>query len=118
MTKENLQTGHIIERKDGVRGIVMLNCISTNPDWPDTIDIIVCHNGTNKQLADYNSDLSHPYNPDASIVKVYAPFNPVHVLSFSNPNANHKLLWKATKVEELTLEQVCKELGREIKIIK
>ena len=118
MKKEDLRTGHIVEHKDGVRGIVMLDCISTNRDWPDNIDIIVCDNGTNTELQKYHSDLSCHNDPGASIVKVYAPFNPVHVLSFSNLNANHKLLWEATKVEELTLEQVCKELGREIKIIK
>jgi hypothetical protein len=57
-----------------------------------TSEVVCCGN--------FNDDLTHKKDRDCDIMKIY------------------ELVWRRDEVEEMTLSQVCKELGRTIKIVK
>jgi hypothetical protein len=116
MRKEDLKTGMVVKMDGGELRMVMggglmgLNC------------------GGGIALTNVNNDLS--VQCDRNIIEVYSEPNfdrNNHIGSdmswFSRDRKETdkliytELIWER-KVDELTLEQVCKELGREIKIIE
>ena len=104
MKKSDLKTGMLIETADNRLRLV----------WGNTL--IGIDNAGGVSLNDIKEDLRSTVNyPSSTIIKIYK--EPIDlngaglVFWFSHP---HSLLNRT----ELLWEQVCKELGREIKIIK
>jgi hypothetical protein len=99
MKKSELKTGHIIETRNGERGIVLLNTF-------DEEDIIIFHNGEDISLSnEYNEDLicfpddqkqgnpAENFAKRLDIVKVYEPQISNRFLYF-NTNSFLELIWE------------------------
>lgn len=111
-TKSDLQTGMVVETKDGTKYIVMRNsCISA----PDS-DFIVNENGWNP-LRYYNDDLLeyHTYS-DLDIIKVYKPNYPNVIRTFEEDAL--ELIWEREEYKEMTVAEIEEKLGYKIKIIE
>lgn len=107
-TKDDLRNGDFVIRRDGVKGVVVID-----------IDSIVCQNGNYVCFSSYNTNLvcingSTPLQ-DLDIMKVYRGSK-----SFTCCDSLGVLMYDRdhVEVEEMTLEQVCKALGKNIKIVK
>lgn len=106
-TKENLKTGDIIKLSDGRIGVVNRH-----------LEMIICKDGGWIDLDRVRSDLTHQWSNEFDIVLIRRP----KVKAECNFDAIKQewgaLVYERQEVEEMTLEQVCKLLGKEIKIIK
>lgn len=102
--KNLLKTGMRIITRNGDTGIVMLDWNGLGEDIIQFEDATWCH------LSAYKDDLIY-YDSDDDIMKIEYP------LSKSNIT-DYKTKWERVTVEEMTMEQICKELGRTVKIIK
>jgi hypothetical protein len=108
-TKKDLKNGDVIKRRCGSVEIV---CIDTGT--------IITKNGWN-DLKDINDDLT--YKPDTDwdgndIVAVRRPNEPMHCNFDAFDRKYGTLVYERKEVEEMTLEEVCKALGKDIKIVK
>ncbi len=118
MKKSQLETGMVVETKGGSKWVVSKGCL-----FGDFLlkEDGCSHNGLNY----YSDDLKYEGN-------VYG-YEIIRVLSVQNTYASNllrpsnfnklimestKVLWESVSVDEMTLQEVCKELGREIKIVK
>ena len=106
-TKKDLKTGDVVKFRDGHTGIVNgeLDMIITQTCWQD--------------LDGYETDLTSGYgNEQFDIIAVRRP-NVKGDCQFIAFDYNWGILvYERKEVEEMTLEQVCKLLGKEIKIVK
>lgn len=122
MKKQDLKTGTIVETRCGERATVLIDNVNT-------IDAIVFNTSNWTDLSDFSEDLQwhkedknrteHTLSVD--IMKVYKPSTPAGSIGQGykdNYSNTLTLLWERAEAEELTLEQICKELGRDIKIVK
>lgn len=106
-TKADLNTGDIIQQRDGTIGVV--NRI---------LEMVTCKNGGWIDLDKFRNDLTHSYGKDFDIIIVRRPK--------SKPDCNFDainrewgtLVYERKEVEEMTLAEVCRLLGKEIKIVK
>lgn len=114
MKIEDLKTGMLIlDKQDALKMVVGNIAIGIAPYGATTLE-----NYTFKQNNTCNS-----------IQKIFAEPKPKYVFNagmefwlgkkeFLNPaNSYTEVLWEA-KPEEMTMDEICKELGREIKIVK
>lgn len=101
-TKKDLKTGMTVKFKDSPQRIVMLN--TTDGDRLAIFD--------NESLTDYFS-LDY-YNDNMEEVGGAIVIGDI----ISVYNQYSTLLWERKEIEELTMEELCKELGREVKIKK
>lgn len=109
-TKSDLKSGDVVLRR---RGDVEIVCLETGT-------LIRKTDGWN-ELSDINEDLTHkPYRDysmsDCDIVAVRRPVKPGDCRFSAFDEKAGELVYD--RGEEMTLEEVCKELGREIKIVK
>jgi len=112
MRKEDLRTGMVTEDKRGMFRLV----------WGDAL--VGFNNDGGIPFSNMNQDLTHNKNKLDNVVKVYQP----SINGMGGADINFykdrieeycELIWeRKSTTEELTLEQVCKELGRDIKIVK
>lgn len=105
-TKANLKTGDVVKLRDGDVGIVNLGldmCILSR-SWLD--------------LKHYDVELKDDTDLDLDIIAVRRPTMPHHCQFCAFDNNFGTLVYERKEVEEMTLEEVCKLLGKEIKIIK
>jgi hypothetical protein len=108
MRKEDLKTGMRVELRNGDIYVV---CKNTGTDYGD----ILSSNNTWIELGDFNEDITFKergsYTSQNDIVKVY---------KFSGfLDSKGELLWeREEEAEEMTMEEICKELGREVKVKK
>lgn len=105
-TKSNLKTGDVVKYRDGTIGIVNheLGTVIRKNDWYDL---------------DYmREDLTDKKEPTFDIVAVRRPQSKddCHFSAFSDNWG--VIVYERKEVEEMTLAEVCKLLGKEIKIIK
>lgn len=110
-TKEDLKTGDVVLRRNGVVEIV---CRET--------DSLISKNGF-KCLFNVNEDLTSSLSsaPDSDwdIIAVRRPKEPYECQFCAFDNLYGELVYeRKDKPEEMTLEEVCKALGKEIKIVK
>ena len=114
MKKSDLKTGMLVETREGELGLVMLNT--------EEGDSIVSDGSSGywSPLDCYLENLTHFGSPEAlrkyDIVNVYG-----YSFSWTAANVsvgNRPLLWERQEVVEMTHEEICKALGKEIKIIK
>ena len=111
-TKNDLQTGMVVETKDGTKYVVMRNSCMPAPDS----DFIVNRNGWNT-LNNYSDNLlENHYYSDLDIIKVYKPKYPNVIRTFEDDEL--KLIWQRKDYKEMTVAEIEEKLGYKIKIIE
>jgi hypothetical protein len=109
-TKKDLKNGDVIKRRNGDIEIV---CVDTGA--------CIAKNNFNR-LSDVNDDLTvdHIWESDKNwdIVAVRRPKEPSDCEFRAFDLDLGELVYERKEVEEMTLEEVCKALGKEIKIVK
>jgi hypothetical protein len=105
-TKENLKTGDVIKRRNGCIEIVNLE-----------LGMFILKSGWN-DLNSIRSDLTCKTGEEYDIVAVRRPKTKGDCQFDAFEYKWGTLVYERKEVEEMTLEQVCKLLGKEIKIIK
>ena len=107
-TKKDLKNGDVIKRRCGDVEIV---CVETGT-------CIINGSGWNS-LHNLNDDLTWVHkNPDYDVVAVRRPTCPKECTFSAFDSGYGELVYERKEVEEMTLAEVCKALGKEIKIIK
>lgn len=105
-TKADLRTGDVVMQRDG--NVQIANCelgIFITPTWWN-------------DMSRFNSDLTHPNGDKYDIVAVRRP-KAKSDCNFKAFDYNYgTLVYERKEVEEMTLAEVCKLLGKEIKIVK
>lgn len=105
-TKSDLKSGDVVKRRNGAVEIV---CLETGT--------LISPNGCCKLLKDVREDLTDiKYGASFDIIAVRRPTAPLHCRF----DAFYYRLGESVyeRPEEMTLEEICKALGREIKIVK
>lgn len=120
MELSELKTGMVLETRRGSIYLVMNNYTSyVYPSiwkclYPDKEIQEVDYLGP---IA-YNKDLTHFSSHDFDIVKVGRPIDPKWALNLPTPET-HQLLWEREEPSvELTLEDIAKKFGVDVKCIK
>lgn len=112
-TKKDLQNGDVVKLRDGQIGIVLIT--------DDRLNTIIFPD-TSYYLSDYEDDLTRPSKfhelCSADIMAVRRPPNSINNFFKAFDYSIGKLVYERKEVEEMTLEEVCKALGKEIKIVK
>lgn len=105
-TKADLKTGDVILRRNGETEIIngeLKMCITKN-GWNDLDDIY--------------TDLTSKFGQEWDVIAVRHPKEKFECRFDAFKRNRGTLVYERKEVEEMTLEQVCKLLGKEIKIIK
>jgi hypothetical protein len=110
--KSDLKNGDIVELRNGERYVY----IEKYKDWSiysiDNDEVIVnLKDGDYSRLADYNDDLRYEDRKNCK-------YDIMRILDMSEFCRKPKWTWEREKTEEMTLEEVCQELGRDVKIVK
>lgn len=105
-TKADLKTGDVILRRNGDVEIVIKE-----------VDALVKPKECNR-LADINEDLTHSFLTDGDIVAIRRPKLPTDCQFSAFKEKRGTLVYEREEVEEMTLAEVCKLLGKNIKIVK
>lgn len=105
-TKADLKTGDVIQRKSGDVEIVIkeLGVLLRQKEW--------------NRLDDINEDLTHSYLAGEDIIAVRRPKMPSDCQFSAFKEERGTLVYERKEVEEMTLAEVCKLLGKEIKIVQ
>ena len=105
-TKADLKTGDVILRRDGTTEIYNgeLGMFITKDGWND--------------LAHERNDLTSSISSEFDIVAVRRPRNKFDCVFDAFVKERGELVYERKEVEEMTLAEVCKLLGKEIKIIQ
>ena len=117
-TKSDLKNGDIVELRNGERCIYVEGYRDLHSCYPSSAyDAIVSfEDGTATPISLYDENL---FYKKLFHVKYRDGENDImKILDMSEIYKNLKWTWKREKTEEMTLEEVCKELGRDIKIVK
>ena len=105
-TKKDLKNGDVVKKRDGAVEIV---CVDT--------ETLICTTGVNA-LDNIEYDLTSNIDRSHDIIAIRRP-DKYHHCQFTAFERNlGTLVYERKKVEEMTLEEVCKALGKEIKIVK
>ena len=105
-TKSDLRNGDVVLFRNKTVGIVITD-----------LEVIVEPNGYIR-LDFIGKDLTDIINHDYDIVSVRRPFGAASCGYKAFEHDSGKLVYDREEAEEMTLEQVCKLLGKNIKIIK
>lgn len=105
-TKADLKTGDFVKLRDASVGMVNAE-----------LDSII-YSSERGDLANYNDNLQCRVAPNCDIIAVRRPMykSDCTFNIFNDKRGN--LVYEREEVEEMTLEQVCKLLGKNIKIVK
>ena len=105
-TKKDLKNGDVVKRRDGSVEIV---CLESGT--------MICKCGWNP-LRDVKDDLTDVQYKEFDIIAVRRPkcASDCQFVAFADKRG--ELVYERKEVEEMTLEEVCKALGKEIKIVK
>ena len=105
-TKADLKTGDIVKQRDGIVQVFIKE-----------LNVFITKDGFNNS-GSFKNDLTHKYDHDFDIVAVRRPVDGSDCQFTAFDRDFGYLVYERQEVEEMTLEQVCKLLGKEIKIIK
>lgn len=105
-TKADLKTGDVALQRDGTVQIVNreLGMFITEDWWND--------------MANFDSDLTHNMDEDFDIIAVRRPLEKGDCTFRAFKFESGTLVYERKEVEEMTLAEVCKLLGKNIKIIQ
>lgn len=106
-TKADLKTGDVIQRRDGRIEIVFL-----------PHQTLICQTHGWNTLNDFREDLTSTYDKNWDIIAVRRPLLQGHCQFDAFELKLGTLIYERKEVEEMTLAEVCKLLGKEIKIVK
>ncbi len=111
-TKSDLKNGDVVLRRNGDVEIV---CLET--------DTFICQDVGWNDLLDINEDLTYKLCcnhlvSEYDIMAVRRPREPGDCQFSAFDKELGELIYERKEVEEMTLEEVCKLLGKEIKIVK
>jgi hypothetical protein len=109
-TKADLKTGDVVKFRNEELGIVITD-----------IGVIACKNGGWVNLDGINNDLTSSFRAEPyDIIAVRRPYDkPACSFDAFRHNAPRgTLVYERKEVEEMTLAEVCRLLGKEIKIVK
>ena len=113
MKKSDLKTGMQVTQRNGVRAIVMLGTSRG--------DIVVSQASENERTWYPLSSVSDRLRHGGSINREDSEYDIMSVQDFVDMNSgcfkSYQSIWKREEAR-MTLDQVCEELGRDIKIIK
>ena len=105
-TKADLKTGDVVLKRNGEVEIINRE-----------LGMLICKSGWN-DLKDVREDLTSILDSRYDIIAVRRPKEKGDCNFEACEHKWGKLVYERKEVEEMTLEQVCKLLGKEIKIIK
>lgn len=108
-TKADLRNGDVVKWDDGDVSIV---CVDTGT--------LICKNSGFNHLGSLSDDLvwCGTFSNGHKIIAVRRPNNPTDCRFDAFDYRFGTLVYERKEVEEMTLEEVCKALGKEIKIVK
>lgn len=110
-TKTDLKTGDVVKFSNGEVGLII----------NDIHHPVIVMKDTFAQLKSYNEDLTYKHIDELKrfdIVAVRRPIAPYHCQFCAFKNEYGNLVYERKEPEEMTLAEVCKLLGKEIKIVK
>lgn len=107
-TKADLKTGDVVQLRDGELGIVLTD-----------FEVIVCQNGGWIDFRHIREDLTDSfYGGKSDIIIVRRPRQNYDCAFDAIRHDRGIIVYERKEPEEMTLAQVCKLLGKEIKIVK
>lgn len=124
MKKSDLKTGMVVRHRSGKYSVVMLDT------YHNTTSQIVAlgSEGTNDDIGGYTADMmwalsNGTYHLDIMAVYELKCLVDMHLSLFRGwsevpENTNYKLIWSRDNATEMTMEEVCEALGKQIKIVK
>lgn len=105
-TKADLKNGDVVKTRDGDVGIAI-------------VDIGVINFGNQGiKFENIRDNLTNTMSNDCDIMLVRRPNKPLDCVSSAFSGYRGELVYERKEVEEMTLAEVCKALGKEIKIVK
>ena len=111
-TKSDLKNGDIVELRNGERYVYIEKYNDRFIYSTDSDEVIVnLKDGEYSRLGNYDDDLRYKGRGNCE-------YDIMKILDMSEFYKKPKWTWEREKTEEMTLEEVCKELGRDIKIVK
>ena len=111
-TKSDLKNGDIVELRNGERYVYIEKYNDRFIYSTDSDEVIVnLEDGENSRLGNYDDDLRYKGRGNCE-------YDIMKILDMSEFYKKPEWTWEREKTEEMTLEEVCKELGRDIKIVK
>ena len=120
MTKKDLNDFYSVKLRNGDIDLILKNGLAK-----EGYGTFKPEGGCRCYMEEYHDDLTHKHCELYDIVAVRKPDkNPsmyTYIRKFFNQDKSgytYKWDWERKEVEEMTLEEVCKALGKEIKIVK
>lgn len=111
-TKSDLKNGDIVELRNGQRYVYIEKYNDRFIYSTDSDEVIVnLKDGEYSRLGNYDDDLRYKGRGNCE-------YDIMKILDMSEFYKKPEWTWERKKTEEMTLEEVCKELGRDIKIVK
>lgn len=105
MTKNDLQTGMVIEIRNGSRFLIMR--------MPDG-NILASSNSSWMHINEHNEDLTCETD-SLSVVKVFEPYTSTLARMVST---EYEPIWERKEPKKMTVEEICEALGYEVEIVK
>lgn len=106
-TKKDFKNGDIIMLNNGLTGIVIVD-----------IDTILFSNQLFAKFSELTDDFKLGNYINDRIVAVRRPLEPAHCRFFAFDGELGELIYECNDFEEMTLEEVCEALGKNVKIVK
>lgn len=113
-TKKDLKNGDVVKYRNGLAGVICLDTGAVIMDENEFMYVNTIRDDLTHASEYENADSS--YNWD--IVAVRRPSNPGDCRPCAFKHEFGTLVYERKEVEEMTLDEICKALGKEIKIVK
>jgi len=110
-TKKDLKNGDVVKFRKGYTGIVILETGTIVMGERDYMPL-------DSTADDLTQAMGYRNDKDFDIVAVRRPNKPHECSLQAFKNNYGTLVYERKEVEEMTLEEICKALGKEIKIVK
>ena len=105
-TKADLKNGDVVKLRDGDIGFAI-------------VDLGVITFGRQiERLNNYRNNLTNMVSKNCDVIAVRRPMVPEDCRASAFVSNRGVCVYERKEVEEMTLEEVCKALGKEIKIVK
>ena len=119
MTKSELKTGMVVTTKEGHKYRVYRNIATDYTNLSDkNNDVLVSSLADWLRLENYNDNLTHKLYKEYDIMKVELVNHPYDFIKDLDNVKITKTLWERQEVKELTVAEISKLLGYEVKIVK
>lgn len=108
-TKDDLKCGQVVKFRNEMLGMVMNY---------DNNGFIVSPKIGNMPIKEFNSKLENMYdgNDRSDIIEIYDNSDTTQIFDISTEGRT--LLWERYEKVEMTMEEICEELGKQVKIVE